>query len=67
MFFLERACKQQVMALSAGRSGVSVVPDAVRDVVTGQMAEGRFFGRLAQLAWPGSLRKLDRHSPGYDA
>lgn len=67
MFFLERACKQQVMALSAGRDGVSLVPDPVRDVVVEQMAGGRFFGRLSALAWPGLLRKLDRHLPGYDA
>src|SRR5690606_38978992 len=28
MFFLERACKQQIMALSAGREGVLLAPEA---------------------------------------
>lgn len=65
MFFLERACKQQVMALSAGRAGVQPVPDAVEHVVETQMAGGAFFRRLSGLAWPGLLRKLDRHLPGY--
>src|SRR3990167_2740248 len=33
MFFLERACRQQVMALSAGRDGVLIAPEAAQTVV----------------------------------
>ena len=66
IFFLERACKQQVMALAAGRQGVLLAPDRAQETVRGQ-ASAASFGKLALLAWPGLLRKLDRHLPGYDA
>jgi ribulose-5-phosphate 4-epimerase/fuculose-1-phosphate aldolase len=63
MFYLERACKQQVMALSAGRENVLFAPEASVSEVKNQTSRG--VG--GQLAWPGCLRKLDRESPGYDA
>ena len=63
MFYLERACKQQVMALSAGRDNVLIAPQAAQDEVRGQVARG--IG--GALAWPGALRRLDRELPGYDA
>jgi ribulose-5-phosphate 4-epimerase/fuculose-1-phosphate aldolase len=63
MFFLERACKQQVMALSAGRDNVLFAPEASQSEVKTQT--GRGIG--GQLAWPGCLRRLDRELPGYDA
>ena len=65
MFFLERACKQQIMALSVGRDNVLIAPQAAQDVVKHQQSRG--FGGGGKLAWPGCLRKLDRESPGYDA
>ena len=66
IFFLERACKQQVMALTAGRQRVLLAPEQAQETVRGQ-ASAASFGKLALLAWPGLLRKLDRHLPGYDA
>jgi ribulose-5-phosphate 4-epimerase/fuculose-1-phosphate aldolase len=63
MFYLERACKQQVMALSCGRDKVLLAPDASQTEVRNQT--GRGVG--GALAWPGCLRRLDRQSPGYDA
>jgi ribulose-5-phosphate 4-epimerase/fuculose-1-phosphate aldolase len=63
MFFLERACKQQVMALSAGRENVLMAPQAAVAEVKSQV--GRGIG--GKLGWPGCLRKLDRQLPGYDA
>ena len=64
MWFLERACAQQVAALSAGRENILMVPDEAQ-------AENRGAGQglafVAGLAWPGALRQLDRRSPGYDA
>ena len=63
MFYLERACMQQVMALSAGRDNVLIAPQAAQDEVNKQMARG--LG--GKLAWPGALRQLDRALPGYDA
>jgi ribulose-5-phosphate 4-epimerase/fuculose-1-phosphate aldolase len=65
IFFLERACKQQVMALTAGRQRVLLAPEQAQEVVRGQ-ASGASMAKLALLAWPGLLRKLDRHLPGYD-
>jgi ribulose-5-phosphate 4-epimerase/fuculose-1-phosphate aldolase len=66
IFFLERACKQQIMALTAGRQGVLLAPEQAQETVREQ-ASGATLGKLALLAWPGLLRKLDRHLPGYDA
>jgi ribulose-5-phosphate 4-epimerase/fuculose-1-phosphate aldolase len=63
MFFLERACKQQVMALTAGRENVLMAPQAAVAEVKSQV--GRGIG--GKLGWPGCLRKLDRQLPGYDA
>lgn len=63
MFFLERACKQQVMALSCGRENVLIAPEAAQEEVRRQV--GRGIG--GKLGWPGCLRKLDRELPGYDA
>jgi ribulose-5-phosphate 4-epimerase/fuculose-1-phosphate aldolase len=63
MFYLERSCKQQVMALSAGRENVLIAPQAAQDEVKAQVSRG--IG--GALAWPGALRKLDRELPGFDA
>lgn len=63
MYYLERACKIQVMALSAGR-------DALIDCTAESLAEVKTqtsWGVGGFLAWPGCLRRLDRHSPGYDS
>jgi len=65
MFTLERACKMQVMALSAGRDGVLIAPEAAQAEVARQTGNG--LGMISGLAWPGCLRQLDRALPGYDA
>ncbi len=64
LFSLERACRQQVMALTAGRAGVLLAPEAAEAEVRAQTA-GQAIGKLSRLAWPGLLRLLDRRSPGY--
>lgn len=63
MFYLERACLQQVMALSAGRDRLLIAPQAAQDEVRSQVSRG--IG--GALGWPGALRRLDRRNPGYDA
>ena len=65
IYFLERACRQQVMALSAGRDGVLVAPDSAQRASHEQAIN--LFPRFAERTWPGLLRLLDRRSPGYDA
>lgn len=64
IYFLERACRQQVAALSAGPDGVLIAPDAAQ-AETREQGKGIAF--VAGLAWPGALRQLDRRLPGYDA
>src|SRR5215469_4601529 len=64
MWYLERACKMQVLALSAGRDNVLLSPaPARRGAVSNQTPRAVGGG----LAWPGALRLLERESPGYDA
>lgn len=63
MYYLERACKMQVQALSAGRENILIAPQSAQAEVKTQVARG--IG--GALAWPGCLRKLDRELPGYDA
>lgn len=67
MFFLERACTMQVRALSAGREGVIVAPEAVQDVVRGQSNPAGTNVLANRLIWPALIRKLDRDLPGYAA
>lgn len=64
IFFLERACAQQVMALSGGRDHVLIAPQAAQEETTRQAMGARF---VAALAWPGWLRRLDWRLPGYGA
>ena len=64
MFFLERACVQQVLALTAGADAVTLASQAAQDEVRAQMG---FMNKGPALAWPGLLRSLDRALPGYDA
>ena len=64
-FYLERACAVQIKALSAGRDSLLEAPMAARDEV--QAMTERALPGGGMLVWPGSLRLLDRQSPGYDA
>ena len=63
IYFLERACAQQIAALSGGTADVLTAPDAAQQETKEQ---GRGIGFVSALAWPGALRQLDRKSPGYD-
>jgi len=64
IYFLEQACRQQIAALSAGRSGVLEVDQAVQDKVA-PLSGG--VGFVGVLVWPGVLRRLGREMPGYDS
>ena len=66
IFFLERACTQQIMALSAGRENLGLAPEAARAEVETQVSSPGM-KLVTRLAWPGTLRDLNRRSPGYDA
>jgi len=64
IFFLERACAQQVNALTAGSDNILIAPDAAQEEARRQSGG---LGMVSGLAWPGLKRKLDRQLPGYDA
>lgn len=64
IFFLERACRMQVMAQAGG--DLLVCDEPLRQKVAGQGSAG-FNAMGDKLVWPGLRRKLDRMSPGYDA
>ena len=66
MFYLERACKMQIMALSAGRENVLMSPKPAREEVQGQTRGGVGGG----LAWPegeSSCASWNVRARGYDA
>jgi ribulose-5-phosphate 4-epimerase/fuculose-1-phosphate aldolase len=64
LYFLERACEAQVMALTAGPNGLYNPPQGTPEKAAGQGKYG--LGMVAEkLAWPALLRKLDRIDPGF--
>ncbi len=66
MFFLERACRMQTLALAGGRD-LLMGGDGMVDRVGSQAAPAFVKDLGGALAWPGLLRRLDRTLPGYDA
>lgn len=64
IYFLERACAQQVNALSGGREGVLSAPEPAQQETRTQSGG---LAMVSGLAWPGLKRKLDRQLPGYDS
>jgi ribulose-5-phosphate 4-epimerase/fuculose-1-phosphate aldolase len=64
IFFLERACAEQVAALSGGRENILIAPEAAQQEALGP---SKGLAMVSGLAWPGLKRKLDRHLPGYDS
>jgi ribulose-5-phosphate 4-epimerase/fuculose-1-phosphate aldolase len=65
MYYLERACRQQILALSGGRDQILMAPEEAQTTVGEQVTQG--MTTSGALAWPGCLRLLARASPGYDA
>jgi len=65
MYFLEQACKAQILAQSDTREPIEDTP-AMSARVMQQGAPAFMPGLGDNLAWPGLLRRLNRLSPGYD-
>ncbi len=63
MYFLERACEAQIMALSAGQ-GINNPPQGSPEVTAEQGAAGLKIAAGA-LAWPALLRKAYRLDPSF--
>ena len=64
IYFLERACQAQILALSAGESGLNNPPQGSPEVTAQQ---GKIGLKLAAgaLAWPALMRKAYRLDPGF--
>lgn len=66
MYFLENACKTQILAQAAGTATLHEEPQAMADTVAGQAAGAFTPGMGDNLVWPGLMRKLARQNPGHD-
>ncbi len=65
MYFLEQACRAQILAQSDTRPPLEE-PEEMAAKVLQQGAPAFIAGLGDNLAWPGLLRKLKRDNPGYD-
>jgi ribulose-5-phosphate 4-epimerase/fuculose-1-phosphate aldolase len=64
LYYLERACQAQVMALTAGEANLNNPPQGAPEVTAEQGAVGlKLVANL--LAWPALLRKAHRLDPGF--
>ncbi|MEX0340506.1 MAG: class II aldolase/adducin family protein [Arenibacterium sp.] len=66
MYFLENACKTQILAQAGGTETLHEEPQAMADIVAGQAAPAFVPGSGDNLIWPGLMRKLKRTYPGHD-
>ena len=67
MYFLENACKTQILAQSVGdESQLHEEPIEMGNRVYQQGAAAFVPGMGDNLVWPGLIRKLKRTNPGYD-
>lgn len=65
MFYLERACRMQVLAQSGGE--LLECDNGMEQRVRGQTAPAFMKELGGALAWPGLLRKVARQSPGFNS
>lgn len=64
LYFLERACEAQCLALAAGPDGLNPPPQGTPEKAAAQGREGlKLVSTL--LAWPALRRRMDRLDPGY--
>jgi hypothetical protein len=64
MYLFEAVCAIQVRALAGGGDLIEVPPGII--ATARQQAAAVTRGLGSALTWPGLLRRLDRHCPGYD-
>lgn len=65
-YFLENACRVQILAQSAGMDNLIEEPEEMAHKVYQQGAPAFMPGMGDNLVWPGLMRKLARVNPGYD-
>ena len=66
MYFLEQACRTQVLAQAAGEDALLEDTEDMADLVGRQGAPGFTKGLGDNLTWPALMRKLARQNPGWD-
>jgi ribulose-5-phosphate 4-epimerase/fuculose-1-phosphate aldolase len=71
IYHLESAATAQVRTLSIGREHILIAPEEAQEEVKRQMSDRKGIiteGKRthADLVWEASLRKAERHSPGFD-
>jgi ribulose-5-phosphate 4-epimerase/fuculose-1-phosphate aldolase len=67
MYFLENACKTQILAQSVGGEGYLHEETDEMSARVYQQGSGAFVPGLGDnLVWPGLMRKLNRANPGFD-
>ena len=64
MYFLERACEAQIMALSGGVANL-YHPNQGTPEKTAEQGQGGLATIADRLAWPALLRKMDRLDPSF--
>lgn len=65
-YFLENACRVQILAQAAGTENLIEEPEDMGDRVYQQGAAAFMPGMGDNLVWPGLMRKLARTNPGHD-
>ncbi|MEM7728114.1 MAG: class II aldolase/adducin family protein [Pseudomonadota bacterium] len=65
-YFLENACRVQVLAQAAGEGNLIEEPEEMGARVYQQGAAAFVPGMGDNLVWPGLMRKLNRTNPGFD-
>ncbi len=63
MYRLQRACEVQIAAQAAGGRLIRVDPSIIEGISAQSLVVSKGLG--AGIMWPGLLRRLDRHNPGY--
>ena len=66
MYFLEQACKTQILAQAAGNAALIEESKEMADKVLEQGRAAFTQGMGDNLAWPGLIRRLERLNPGHD-
>ena len=65
-YFLENACRVQILAQAAGDDNLIEEPEEMGNKVYQQGAPAFMPGMGDNLVWPGLMRKLARTNPGHD-
>lgn len=67
LYYLERACEAQVLALTGGRDGINTPPQGAAEKVAQQNAAASQSGdnAMRDLAWPALYRKMMRLDPSF--